>query len=544
MSPNAQASIQYQGLTLTCNSPNAPAYYVNINANVFNDVTYYNDAVNCNPNAQVVFNIRGTGAVQFQGNHFNWRQEKVLYNIVNSGPSRSVGVITEVRGSILAPNSEFIQTGGVVKGHIIVGTVTASVQINRLVCEPPAPPPTNPPEEGLCPGWEGQCQGLDFPLGDGVYSFRDFNVITFQDFNAATGDIEGRLAAKRDVTLGTGYSIGFELKTFGNIPDRSLPYSLVAGRNVVWGSGSLHPDGTGIPYPGDQEFLFAGGDIDSTNYLELLHTGTCQTAGCLDGYFNAAQQCYFEFQTELAAHTDNVEKVFKWTGLFLTCDSMTAPYYYVTINAEEFATFTYTSLDNCNVQANWIINVPGTGDFTLSGGSFPGVPGGVTYNIQGTGRTVHITSVSVDGHILAPGNTIDQTGGVIRGKVVAGNIMNALQINRENTCPEQGVIENPTTVRMASNSQSINVETIGNARAGDVVTFEDNSEATITSVDPENRIINVNRNVQVNEGDLVIANINRVAGRRDTSDTWEDPISGASSVQVAVIAVALLAALL
>eukprot|EP01114_Cavostelium_apophysatum_P010364 TRINITY_DN23_c0_g1_i1.p1 TRINITY_DN23_c0_g1~~TRINITY_DN23_c0_g1_i1.p1 ORF type:complete len:962 (+),score=298.51 TRINITY_DN23_c0_g1_i1:390-2888(+) len=538
---NAQATIQYMGLTLTCNDESASAYSVNVDGAAFSGITYYNDFVDCNPNAQIVFNIAGSGDVVFAGANINWRQEKVLYNILGSG--RKVFIHTEVRGSILAPNNDYIQPGmGVVKGKVIAGSIIAH-QINRVDCERPAPPP-NPPSEDVCPGWETQCQGLDFPLGNGVYSFRDFNVISFSDFVADTGDIEGRLAAKRDVTVGNGYSIGYELKTAGGIPDNSLPYSLVAGRHVTWGSGSLHPDGTGAPYPGDREDMFVGGTFSGPAYLSERRTGgPCQSTGCIDNFFNAAYDCYLGYQTELASHSDNVDKVIQWSGLFLTCNDDSADYYYVSLTQAEFAQFTYTSVDNCNVQANWVINVRGTDDVTISGDSFPGVPGGVVYNVIGTGRTVHVYSVSVDGHILAPANYINQTGGVIRGKVVAGNVLFSLQVNRENTCPEKGVIENPGSARQSSNGNTVSVQTVGNARAGDNLKLADGTEVQILAVNEDDLTYTVDQSVNVKSGDRIAAVYSRIAGRRDINDQI-NPDSAASALQLAFAVVALIALLI
>jgi len=104
------------------------------------------------------------------------------------------------------------------------------------------------------------------------------------------------------------------------------------------------------------------------------------------------------------------------------------------LTPEQLAQTTYTVVDGCNFQAEWIINIRGTGAVTLSGDSFPAIPGGVLYNIIGA-RTVFVHDTQVNGHILAPAATLNQTGGVIVGKVVAADIVFALQINKQNTCP-------------------------------------------------------------------------------------------------------------
>jgi len=204
------------------------------------------------------------------------------------------------------------------------------------------------------------------------------------------------------------------------------------------------------------------------------------------------------------------------------------------------ATYTYTSVDNCNVQANWAINIGGTGDVFIRGDSFPGVPGAVVYNVIGSGRTISVDETAVNGAILAPLNTLNQTGGVILGKVVAGNIVNALQVNRENTCPDDGEIENPVLVRAAASGTNEISAQGGNAREGDVAVLPNGQRVTITAVSAESGTIYVNSIVNLNEGDRVTLLISRLDGRPDA----KEPTSSASVAQVAVAVTVAIVALL
>jgi len=117
----------------------------------------------------------------------------------------------------------------------------------------------------------------------------------------------------------------------------------------------------------------------------------------------------------------------------LTCNDITADSYSVTITADDFAVSTYWIVNNCNFQATWVINIVGTEDITFHGDNFPGVSGGIVYNVLGSGRTIYVQT-EVAGSILAPNNILDQTGGFISGKVVVGNVKFALQINKPD-CP-------------------------------------------------------------------------------------------------------------
>jgi len=258
-------------------------------------------------------------------------------------------------------------------------------------------------------------------------------VISFGDFNANTGDIDGRLAARGDVTLGSGYSIGYNLKTSTGT-DRTRPFSLVAGGSVSWSSGALYPEGTGIPFAGAQEDMFVGGTFTGPDYLDALVVGgPCPVAGCLDSYFDAVQSCYTSYQNSLASNQQNVVSVLQWSGLYLTCNS-NSPIYYLNLDASAFSQFTYVVSDSsCNSNAKWVINVVGTGDVTLTGATFPAPANAVVYNIIGSGRTVNVENISLQGSVFAPNNRLYQPSGVITGRVVAGDVVMSLQVNQP-TC--------------------------------------------------------------------------------------------------------------
>jgi fibro-slime domain-containing protein/choice-of-anchor A domain-containing protein len=538
VSDNAQAAVMYGGLTLTCNDVTATGYSVTIDGALFSTVTYYLSSVNCNANAQLVINIVGTSDVLFSGdNIYSPPQEKILFNIV--GSNRNIKITTEVRGNILSPNNQYVQSSGVVMGLVIVGDVQSSLQINRVHCENPAPTPVPVTPSNLCPGFETACEGLNFPLDSGVYSFRDFNVISFNTFTAATGDIEGRLAAKRDVTLGAGYSIGYQLQTANNQPDNSLPYSLVSGGNVNWVSGQLYPDGSGLPFPGTEEDMFVAGTFTGPSYLQARATGgPCPSTNvnCLDTYFNAAHDCYQTYQDTLASYNDNVAKDTQFSALELTCSDDTLDTYYITLTSTDLTSTTYTTVSNCNFQASWVLNIAGTDDITLTGGSFPAIPGGVVYNVLGSGRTITVTGTQVNGHLLAPNNILYQTGGVIVGKVVAGDITFALQINKQNTCPQPVTVTIPNTASNSSDGTTT-FFTSNCFRDGDIVSYGSESAVVATAVGTK---VTFNHPVNAQAGDLFTVTVSSTDGSRVQTSTPSASSSSVVSFAVAVV-VALIA---
>jgi choice-of-anchor A domain-containing protein len=261
----------------------------------------------------------------------------------------------------------------------------------------------------------------------------DFNVISFNNFTANTGDIEGRLAARGKVTVGKGWSVGYQLQT--TTKDHSLPYALVAGGDVAFPSGAVYPDGNNRPYNGASEHMFVGGAFTGANYLASRKSGTCSTPGCLDQYFGAAQNCYTALSNGIAANADNVKKEIVWSTLYVNCTDDMATSYFMSLIPSEMSKIYSVSvdMDSCNSKARWYVNVRGTTDVTFSANQdLPVNAAGIVYNVIGNNRKVNIKT-GVRGHMIAPGNNIVQTNGVIVGKLVANNIQMSLQINK-NQC--------------------------------------------------------------------------------------------------------------
>jgi len=277
--------------------------------------------------------------------------------------------------------------------------------------------------------FESNCPGLTLTIGGNSYSWLNYDVIVFGDFNAGSGDVEGRVAVQNDAAVGAGWSVGYE--THSVPTDQTLPYAFVVGNDLFFASGAVFPDGSNNPFPGAQENIFVGDTFTGPAYLDILVTGSCNGApGCLDSQFAAVQQCYSTYQSNFAAQSDNVQQLIQWSELSLTCNDINADAYYVTLDPTKFNQYTYTAIFNCNSEASWVINIGGTGPVTLSGGSFPATPGSTVYNILGSGRTINVET-QVDGSILAPFNTVNQPQGVIIGKLIARDVTVALQVNKD-----------------------------------------------------------------------------------------------------------------
>src|SRR5262249_18027313 len=71
------------------------------------------------------------------------------------------------------------------------------------------------------------CSRISFSVGGGDYTYRDFNAISFNNWVANTGDVEGSLLVRRNFSAQAGYSIGALVA-----PDASKPFGLLVGQGM------------------------------------------------------------------------------------------------------------------------------------------------------------------------------------------------------------------------------------------------------------------------------------------------------------------------
>jgi len=283
--------------------------------------------------------------------------------------------------------------------------------------------------------------------------------------------------------------------------------------------------------------MFVGGTF-TTNQTDLndRNTGSCgESSGCLDSTFNNAKACYTGYSNNIASVADNVVKTIEFSGLLVSCNDASATAYYVSLTNAEFTQFTYTTVANCNFQANWFINIRGTDNVEITGASFPAIPGGVVYNVVGCGREIYVHDTTLSGHFLAPCSNLNQPNGLITGKVVAGNVVASLQINRADTCVENVTVTIPVVVQVPS-IQSSRVQFTGDSlRAGDNLSPGVDVTATFG-----NGVVSLSAPVTVSQGQVFFVAVNSVDGR--TPANSEEP-SSASVVSMAVASIVALIAL-
>jgi len=246
--------------------------------------------------------------------------------------------------------------------------------------------------------------------------------------------------------------------------------------------------------------------------------------------------------------------------LILTCNDAMEGTYYVTLYPEQFSTFTYTTLSNCNFQANWVINVRGTDNVTFSGDSFPSVPGAAIYNVIGEGRTISVIGTFLNGHLLAPDNYLYQPETTIAGKVVVGDVFMSRQINKQNNCPNPGnvtisvpVSGTPTPDTSSSSSGSDSGSSSTGSSSGTNVplaAFASFAPGDQVHVDGGNQyatIIKLNNNgaqasITIDQaltfaaGDKLVATVSNIDSRYTTYNAPSSAVAMSVSVLIVILA--------
>jgi fibro-slime domain-containing protein/choice-of-anchor A domain-containing protein len=473
LTANAFYTNNFGNAAISCTDGTATLYKLDLTATQLANIQSWQAPTGCNTQAGTawVINIVGTDAVTFKagadlnpGSASHVDPAFILWNIAGARTINTNG--GSPFGNLLAPEANVdMKSSGAWTGVLIANKFVNVNQINKPLCPVTAPPPQPPSNTPVCPWFEGSCLGLNFPLHDRVVSFRDYHVISFNDFNSVSADVEGRLAVQHNMNV-SDYTVGLQLQT--TLYENSLEFSIVVGNDAIFNRGSVHPDGTGNPYPGAQEKIFVGGNFVADQYLQNIRTGSCSQPGCLASTFSNAHTCYRQFSADLAAATPNAVADVKYGGLHIVCADATALRHTVNINPSDLATTTYYWTENCNVQAQWVLNIVGTGDVVLTGDNFPGNPGAIVINFPGTGRRLTINN-SIFGSILAPDNEIYQAQGVVWGKVVAGNIALIKQVNIVH-CPTPDQIK----LKVPSGLQSpagviIYLYSVDSIRVGDTI---------------------------------------------------------------------------
>jgi choice-of-anchor A domain-containing protein len=286
---------------------------------------------------------------------------------------------------------------------------------------------------GNCPDYSL----LNFQLNGQNLSFAQFNSICFENFNANTGDIQGRLAVRNSFFAGAGFSIGDRL-------DNADAPTLMCGGNATWLSGEAFPLNAS---------LFVGGTFTGPSNLTPRNTGSC--SNCteqLQQPFNNSRQFYLQ----LSQLMDTREATARVEGNQLICNNATDDIHFVDILDENFFTrfFPIEAAVGCNPTALFVFNVQGTFSVEFSGASI-GISERAIWNIIGRRQVTLLNEVR--GLILAPLANLTQTGGFLQGNLIANECLNILQQNVQ--CVPEIPQPPPTETATSASSQESSQET-------------------------------------------------------------------------------------
>jgi len=276
-----------------------------------------------------------------------------------------------------------------------------------------------------CTGSNAQCYGPPAALSVLGARYSDFTVTSFNTFNVQGGDVEGRLAVRNNAVL-DGFTLGLELRL---ATDSYRMFSGLIGGDVNWSSGSLHPDGK-LAEAGPAAYLYVGKTFSGAAAAYIPYVGNITAVTDLQSSFAAAQAYYTQIQTELKNLPVNTKNELMYgDGLAITCNNKNDLLNHVSVDGNTFSQVNWYSLSNCNFASRWVIDITGSGNIVIKGGEFPAVVERVVYNVLGSGRTISTTN-GVNGHIMAPQNSLNQPSGVTYGLVIAGDIPVAKQNNK------------------------------------------------------------------------------------------------------------------
>jgi len=282
----------------------------------------------------------------------------------------------------------------------------------------------------------------------------DFNLFVLSDLEQPSSDTEGRVAVGRNATLGN-YSVGDKLPDSGGMLD-----VLIVGNNLTYTSGAV--------LSGNVVY----GNTTNLPINAVSIEGTLRQDDPID--FSAATIYLNNLSAQLAAYTvsGTVTEPYQ-SGLYLTG---TDPYLNVfNVSGSVISNKTDVQID-VPFGSVALINIDGT-NVSMSGGLL--VKGtsynNVLFNFY-EADFLTISGIDVTGSILAPGASVNFTGGVQNGQMIAKCVYGTGQFNNSKFLGNiPGTPDITNSVEILSMDQDDSDSTPGNG----VLTEDDYSTITV-----------------------------------------------------------------
>ncbi len=244
----------------------------------------------------------------------------------------------------------------------------------------------------------------------------DFNGFFLGNFTAQSSDVQGRLAAAGNISL-TNYSIADQLTAL------SAGQSLIAGGDLSFASGRL--------YFGS---ALAGGETSGVGapVINGLSADQSITSKANLPFDFAAERAYLQaLSTAVAALPANGTWQQNYGGLYLHGSGSAALQVFQIPAATVQSSHTF-AVDGLPAGATVVFNITGASaqlaNFSLE--SLAAIRSRVLFNFP-QATTLTLTSIGIEGSILAPLADINTPQGVVKGTVVAKSWNGIMQLNHE-----------------------------------------------------------------------------------------------------------------
>lgn len=251
----------------------------------------------------------------------------------------------------------------------------------------------------------------------------DFNVVVRGNFTATSSDVEGRLAAGGNISVGA-YSIGLL------DPAPAGSYAAVAGGSFTGNYGTAYGNVLATSFSGPFSFDRDGGSDTATDGGPVTYAGGGVSPININAELNKLATASGKLRTNAAGFAQGTA-TYQWNQYFLTGTDASVNLFQLDGALLGGANPFYGMVVNVPTNSTVILNISGgatTGSpITLSSAGVSGVGfANLLYNFY-EAQGVNINTAY--GTVLAPDADIVTSSGVIQGQVFADSFFGNTQVN-------------------------------------------------------------------------------------------------------------------
>lgn len=267
----------------------------------------------------------------------------------------------------------------------------------------------------------------------------DYNAFIFGSFISTSSDVEGRLAAGGDVTLGSTVGSGLATDQSGTTD------TLIVGKTLTWTNAEVQNGNVKV---GGAAYVSGGAKVKDGNLNDNLGAN-------LPIDFATEKTNLESLSAELASRTVNGTAQSQYGGISLSGDGTSALQVF-NITGSALSTSTYYSFitNNIPIGTTLLFNVSGA-SVTMNGGTNIFYTGqDLNYNVlfnfyEATSLTIQ--SIAVPGSILAPYASVTANNGNIDGTIIAASWTGGMELHNvpfESTSSSPDPVPEPSTMML------------------------------------------------------------------------------------------------